>query len=104
MTSENGIRGNVKSNGKGKTLLEKYLTRCKTYSNSICRRDENVPNEFTILDSSDNTTTNAEPCQETLKYNTVYWWRVRTVIINFSGGIAATGPWYIQMFTIVAAK
>ncbi len=37
--------------------------------------------------------TNAESNQETLAYNTIYWWEVRAVTMNSSGGIAATGPW-----------
>jgi hypothetical protein len=60
-------------------------------------------NEFAILDYSDNTITNAEPLQETLQYNTVYWWEVRAVTTNSSGGIAATGPWTVSMFTTAPA-
>ena len=76
-----------------------------TYQFALAQASANTSaNEFAILDYSDNTTTNAEPCQETLKYNTVYWWEVRAVTMNSSGGIAATGPWSIQTFTTVAAK
>jgi hypothetical protein len=60
-------------------------------------------NEFAILDYSDNTITNAEPLQETLQYNTVYWWEVRAVTTNSSGGIATSGPWTVSMFTTAAA-
>ena len=71
-----------------------------TYQFALAQASANTSaNEFAILDYSDNTTTNAEPSQETLAYNTVYWWEVRAVTMNSSGGIAATGPWSIQMFT-----
>jgi hypothetical protein len=60
-------------------------------------------NEFAILDYSDNTITNAEPLQETLQPNTVYWWEVRAVNLNSSGAVAATGPWTVSMFTTAAA-
>jgi len=58
---------------------------------------------FAILDYSDNTTTNAEPSQETLQYNTIYWWEVRAITMNASGGIANSGPWAVQMFTTAPA-
>ena len=71
-----------------------------TYQFALAQASANTSaNEFAILDYSDNTMTNAEPSQETLAYNTVYWWEVRAVTMNSSGGIAATGPWSIQMFT-----
>ena len=71
-----------------------------TYQFALAQASANTTaNEFAILDYSDNTITNAEPNQETLAYNTVYWWEVRAVTMNSSGGIAATGPWSIQMFT-----
>jgi len=56
-------------------------------------------NEFAILDYSDNTMTNAEPSQETLQYNTVYWYEVSAITMNASGGVVATGAWSVQLFT-----
>jgi hypothetical protein len=74
-----------------------------TYQFALAQASANTSaNEFAILDYSDNTITNAESNQETLQYNTVYWWEVRAVTMNTSGGIAATGPWSIQMFTTMA--
>ena len=71
-----------------------------TYQFALAQASANTSaNEFAILDYSDNTLTNAEPSQETLQYNTVYWWEARAVTMNSSGGIAATGPWAINMFT-----
>jgi hypothetical protein len=71
-----------------------------TYQFALAQASANTSaNEFAILDYSDNTLTNAEPSQETLQYNTVYWWEVRAVTLNSSGAVAATGPWSIQMFT-----
>jgi hypothetical protein len=75
-----------------------------TYQFALAQASANTTaNEFAILDYSDNTITNAEPLQETLQYNTVYWWEVRAVTMNSSGGIAATGPWTVSMFTTAAA-
>jgi hypothetical protein len=74
-----------------------------TYQFALAQASANTSaNEFAILDYSDNTITNAESNQETLQYNTVYWWEVRAVTMNSSGGIAATGPWSVQMFTTMA--
>ncbi len=71
-----------------------------TYQFALAQASANTSaNEFAILDYSDNTLTNAEPSQETLQYNTVYWWEVRAVTLNSSGAVSATGPWSIQMFT-----
>jgi len=75
-----------------------------TYQFALAQASANTSaNEFAILDYSDNAPTNAEPSQETLQYNTVYWWEVRAVTMNSSGGIAATGPWAINMFTTMPA-
>jgi hypothetical protein len=75
-----------------------------TYQFALAQASANTSaNWFAILDYSDNTTTNAEPSQEVLQPNTVYWWEVRAVTMNSSGGIAATGPWSVQMFTTVPA-
>ena len=74
-----------------------------TYQFALAQASANTSaNEFAILDYSDNTITNAESNQETLAYNTVYWWEVRAITMNASGGVAATGPWSIQMFTTMA--
>ena len=71
-----------------------------TYQFALAQASANTTaNEFAILDYSDNTITNAESNQETLAYNTIYWWEVRAVTMNSSGGIAATGPWTVSMFT-----
>ena len=65
-----------------------------TYQFALAQASANTSaNEFAILDYSDNTTTNAEPAQETLQYNTVYWWEVRAVTMNSSG--AAYSHWSV---------
>jgi len=70
------------------------------YQFALAPASANTPaNEIAILDYSDNTLTNAEPCQETLQYGIVYWWEVRAVTLNSSGGVASYSPWTIQMFT-----
>ena len=75
-----------------------------TYQFALAQASANTSaNWFAILDYSDNTTTNAEPSQEVLQPNTIYWWEVRAVTMNSSGGIAATGPWSVQMFTTAPA-
>jgi hypothetical protein len=75
-----------------------------TYQFALAQASANTTaNEFAILDYSDNTITNAEPLQETLQYNTVYWWEVRAVTLNSSGAVSATGPWTVSMFTTAAA-
>jgi len=71
-----------------------------TYQFALAQASANTSaNEFAILDYSDNISTNTEPSQETLQYNTVYWWEVRAVTMNSNGGLAATGPWIASMFT-----
>ena len=71
-----------------------------TYQFAIAQASANTSaNEFAILDYSDNASTNAEVSQETFQYNTVYWWEVRAITMNASGGVAATGPWTVSMFT-----
>jgi hypothetical protein len=75
-----------------------------TYQFALAQASANTSaNEFAILDYSDNTLTNAEPSQETLQYNTVYWWEVRAVSLNASGAVSSTGPWAINMFTTAPA-
>ena len=75
-----------------------------TYQFALAQASANTTaNEFAILDYSDNTITNAEPLQETLQYNTIYWWEVRAVTLNASGAVAATGPWTVSMFTTAPA-
>jgi hypothetical protein len=71
-----------------------------TYQFALAQASANTPaNEFAILDYSDNIITNAEPNQETLQYNTAYWWEVRAVTISSTGAVTATGPWTVSMFT-----
>jgi outer membrane lipoprotein-sorting protein len=71
-----------------------------TYQFALAQASANTSaNEFAILDYSDNISTNAEPCQETLQYGTVYWWEVRAVTMSSTGAVIATGSWTIQMFT-----
>jgi hypothetical protein len=75
-----------------------------TYQFALAQASANTSaNWFAILDYSDNTTTNAEPSQEILQPNTIYWWEVRAVTMNSSGGIAATGPWTVSTFTTAPA-
>ena len=71
-----------------------------TYQFALAQASANTSaNEFAILDYSDNTITNAEPNQEVLQYNTVYWWEVRAVIMSSTGTVSTMGPWTIDMFT-----
>ena len=71
-----------------------------TYQFALAKASNNTSaNEFAIVDYTDTTLTNAEPCQETLELSTVYWWEVRVVTLDSSGKVAATGPWSIQTFT-----
>jgi hypothetical protein len=71
-----------------------------TYQFALAKAsNNNSVNEFAIVDYTDTTLTNAEPCQETLQPGTVYWWEVRAVILDSGGNVAATGPWSINMFT-----
>jgi hypothetical protein len=71
-----------------------------TYQFALAQASANTSaNEFAILDYSDNTNTNAERLQETLQYNTVYWWEFRAVTISSTGAVTATGAWTAQMFT-----
>ena len=71
-----------------------------TYQFALAQAAANSPsNEFAFVDYSDNTITNAEPCQETLQYNTVYWWEVRPVTMDSSGAVTSIGAWTIQQFT-----
>jgi len=74
-----------------------------TYQFALAQASANTSaNEFAILDYSDNTLTNAEPIQETMQYNAIYWWEVRAITMNASGGVAATGPWTVSMFTTMS--
>ena len=71
-----------------------------TYQFALAQASANTSaNEFAILDYSDNTITNAEPNQEVLQYNTVYWWEVRAVVMSSTGAVTLTGPWTMSMFT-----
>jgi hypothetical protein len=71
-----------------------------TYQFALAQASANTSaNEFAILDYSDNTATNAETLQETLQPNAVYWWEVRSVAMNGSGGIATYGAWQVNTFT-----
>jgi hypothetical protein len=71
-----------------------------TYQFTLAKASNNTSaNEFAIVDYTDTTLVNAEPCEETLLPGTVYWWEVRAVTLDSSGKVAATGPWSIQMFT-----
>jgi len=75
-----------------------------TYQFALAQASANTSaNEFAILDYSDNTATNAETLQETLQPNAVYWWEVRSVAMNGSGGIATYGAWQVNTFTTGAA-
>ena len=75
-----------------------------TYQFAIAQASANTSaNEFAILDYSDNTATNAETLQEALQPNAQYWWEVRSVAMNGSGGIATYGAWQINTFTTGAA-
>ena len=70
-----------------------------TYQFALAQAGANSPsNEFAFVDYSDSTITNAEPCQETLQYSTVYWWEVRPVTMDSSGTVAPLGLWTIQEF------
>jgi hypothetical protein len=71
-----------------------------TYQFAIAQASANTSaNEFAILDYSDNTATNAETLQETLQPNSVYWWEVRSVAMNGTGGVATYGAWAVSTFT-----
>jgi hypothetical protein len=59
-------------------------------------------NEFAIIDYSDNTATNADTLTETLAPNAQYWWEVRSVYTNSSGGLASYSAWSINTFTTAA--
>jgi hypothetical protein len=75
-----------------------------TYQFALAQASANTSaNEFAILDYSDNTATNAETLQEALQPNAQYWWEVRSVAMNGSGGIATYGAWQINTFTTGAA-
>ena len=75
-----------------------------TYQFALAQASANTSaNEFAILDYSDNTATNAESLQEGLQPNAQYWWEVRSVAMNGSGGIATYGAWQINTFTTGAA-
>ena len=75
-----------------------------TYQFALAQASANTSaNEFAILDYSDNTATNAESLQEVLQPNAQYWWEVRSVAMNGSGGIATYGAWQINTFTTGAA-
>jgi len=71
-----------------------------TYQFAIAQASANTSaNEFAILDYSDNTATNSETLQETLQPNAVYWWEVRSVAMNGTGGVATYGAWSVNTFT-----
>jgi hypothetical protein len=75
-----------------------------TYQFALAQASANSPsNEFANIDYSDITLTNAEPCQETLQYNTVYYWEVRQVTLDSKGAVTTAGPCSIQQFTTVSA-
>ncbi len=75
-----------------------------TYQFALAQASANTSaNEFAILDYSDNTATNAETLQEALQPNAQYWWEVRSVALNGSGGIATYGAWQINTFTTMPA-
>jgi hypothetical protein len=76
-----------------------------TYQFVLSRASANSSvNEFANPDYIDTTSTNADPCQETLQPNTVYWWEVRAVTMDSSGNIVTAGPWSIQTFTTTVAS
>ena len=59
----------------------------------VIAEDLGATDKFAIIDYSATTITNAHKLEETLKYNTVYWWRVRPV----NGTIV--GAWTVSFFT-----
>ena len=68
------------------------------YQFAIAQDNPDLTNKFAVLDYSANTITNAHKVQETLLYNTTYWWEVRSVAGN------VTSPWtVISFFTTEAA-
>ena len=67
-----------------------------TYEFVIAEELGNV-DKFAIIDYSATCPTNATPLRETLKYSTVYWWRVRTVTGT------SKSAWTVSFFTTAAA-
>ena len=62
------------------------------YQFAIAQDNPDLANKFAVLDYSANTITNAHIIQETLLYNTTYWWEVRSV----AGTVYS--PWTIVSF------
>jgi hypothetical protein len=74
------------------------VTDATGYQFAIAQDNPDLTNKFSVLDYSANTITNAHKVQETLLYNTQYWWEVRSVEGN------VTSPWsIISFFTTEAA-
>jgi hypothetical protein len=74
------------------------VTGATGYQFAIAQDNPDLANKFAVLDYSANTITNAHIVQETLLYNTTYWWEVRSVNGN------VTSPWtVISFFTTEAA-
>jgi len=74
------------------------VTGATGYQFAIAQDNPDLANKFAVLDYSANTITNAHKVQETLLYNTTYWWEVRSV----NGSI--TSPWtVISFFTTESA-
>jgi hypothetical protein len=67
------------------------------YEFVIAEDNATQTDKFSIIDTSANTSTNAYRLSETLKYNTMYWWRVRPV------SAATKGAWSTFFFTTEAA-
>jgi hypothetical protein len=67
-----------------------------TYEFVLAEELGNV-DKFAIIDYSATTPTNAIGPKETLKYNTLYWWRVRAVTAT------STSAWTVSFFTTAPA-
>ena len=67
-----------------------------TYEFVIAEELGNV-DKFAIIDYSATCPTNATPLRETLKYDTTYWWRVRTVTGT------SKSDWTVSFFTTESA-
>jgi hypothetical protein len=67
-----------------------------TYNFALAEENPLASDPFDIPDYSASTDINAHPCQQTLKYSTTYYWRVRATVGD------ETGPWTTALFTTEA--
>jgi hypothetical protein len=74
------------------TFTWQAVTDATGYQFAIAQDNPDLANKFAVLDYSANTITNAHKVQETLLYNTTYWWEVRSV----AGTVVS--PWTIVTF------